>query len=65
MNKIDYNPDILTCLASLSNDAVFKFKRYEESSLSYTGICKHKVEQIEGYDIIITAEKFNRSKANL
>jgi len=23
MNKIDYNPDILTCLASLSNDEVF------------------------------------------
>ncbi len=23
MGKIDYNPDILTCLASLSNDEVF------------------------------------------
>ena len=46
--------------SNLMNDAVFKFKRYEEASLSYTGIYKHKVEQVGGYDIIITAEEFNR-----
>ena len=45
--------------SNLMNDAVFKFKRYEESSLSYTGIYKHKVEQVGGYDIVITAEEFN------
>ncbi len=46
--------------SNLMNDAVFKFKRYEESSLSYTGIYKHKVEQVGGYDIIITTEEFNK-----
>jgi hypothetical protein len=46
--------------SSLMNDAVFKFKRYEESSLSYTGIYKHKVEQVGGYDIVITAEEFSK-----
>jgi hypothetical protein len=46
--------------SNLMNDAVFKFKRYEESSLSYTGIYKHKVEQVGGYDIVITAEEFNK-----
>jgi hypothetical protein len=46
--------------SNLMNDAVFKFKRYEEASLSYTGIYKHKVEQVGGYDIVITAEEFNK-----
>ena len=46
--------------SNLMNDAVFKFKRYEEASLSYTGIYKHKDEQVGGYDIIITAEEFNK-----
>ncbi len=46
--------------SNLMNDAVFKFKRYEEASLSYTGIYKHKVENVGGYDIIITAEEFDK-----
>lgn len=46
--------------SNLMNDAVFKFKRYEEASLSYTGLYKHKVEHVGGYDIIITAEEFNK-----
>jgi len=45
--------------SNLMNDAVFKFKRYEEASLSYTGIYKHKPGQVGGYDTIITAEEFN------
>ena len=45
--------------SNLMNDAVFKFKRYEDASLSYTGINKHPIEQIGGYDIVITAEEFN------
>lgn len=47
--------------SNLMNDAVFKFKRYEESSLSYTGIYKHKIDQVGGYDIILTAEEFNKN----
>ncbi len=37
--------------APLMNDAVFKFKRYEDSSLSYTGINRHASEtKVGGYD---------------
>ena len=37
--------------APLMNDAVFKFKRYEDSSLSYTGINRHANEtKVGGYD---------------
>ena len=32
--------------SALMNDAVFKFKRYEDSSLTYTGIDKHEGEEV-------------------
>ena len=34
--------------APLMNDAVFKFKRYEDSSLSYTGINRHATDAVVG-----------------
>ena len=40
--------------SALMNDAVYKFKRYEDSSLSYTGINKHENENIGLYDTVIT-----------
>lgn len=40
--------------SALMNDAVYKFKRYEDSSLSYTGINKHEGEDIGLYDTVIT-----------
>ena len=40
--------------SGLMNDAVFKFKRYEDSSLSYTGINKHEGEDIGLYDTVLT-----------
>jgi T5orf172 domain-containing protein len=40
--------------SALMNDAVYKFKRYEDSSLSYTGISKHEGEDIGLYDTVIT-----------
>ena len=40
--------------SALMNDAVYKFKRYEDSSLSYTGIDKHEGEDIGLYDTVIT-----------
>lgn len=46
--------------SNLMNDAVFKFKRYEESSLSYSGIYKHKIDHVGGYDIVITTKEFNQ-----
>lgn len=44
--------------ASLMNDAIFKFKRYEDSSLSYTGIDKHQGEDIGGWDTVIRREEY-------
>ncbi|MEN8848867.1 MAG: GIY-YIG nuclease family protein [Akkermansiaceae bacterium] len=41
----------------LMNDAVFKFKRYEDASLSYTSIDKHEGENVGGFDTTITAEE--------
>jgi hypothetical protein len=40
--------------SGLMNDAVYKFKRYEDASLSYTGINKHEGEDIGLYDTVIT-----------
>ena len=40
--------------SALMNDAVYKFKRYEDTSLSYTGINKHEGEDIGLYDTVIT-----------
>lgn len=49
--------------SGLMNDAVYKFKRYEDSSLSYTGINRHAGEDIGLYDTVITrrdVEDLNR-----
>ena len=43
---------------SLMNDAIFKFKRYEDSSLSYTGIDKHAGEDIGGWDTVIKRSEY-------
>lgn len=41
------------------NDAVYKFKRYEDDSLSYTGIDKHRQDTHVGlFDTIISAQEF-------
>ena len=50
--------------SALMNDAVFKFKRYEDSSLTYTGIVKHDPKDIGGYDTVITAKEFQESFVN-
>ena len=42
--------------SALMNDAVFKFKRYEDASLSYTGINKHEDEEIGLYDTVLTRQ---------
>ena len=39
--------------ADLMNDAIYKFKRYEDSSLSYTGINKHEGEKIGLFNTVI------------
>ncbi len=49
--------ELLTSLglfnAGLMNQAVFQFRRYEDSSLSYSGINKHQGEVIGGWDTTI------------
>ncbi|MBQ9481722.1 MAG: GIY-YIG nuclease family protein [Clostridia bacterium] len=46
--------------ASLMNDAIFKFKRYEDSSLSYTGIEKHAADEVGGWDTVIRREEYEK-----
>lgn len=43
----------------IMNDAVYKFKRYEDSSLEYTGIFKHRNRDVGLYDKIISSEVWN------
>ena len=44
--------------SELMNDAIYKFKRYEDSSLTYTGMNKHTEEHIGGFDTQITRKEF-------
>ena len=44
--------------SALMNDAVYKFKRYEDSSLVYTGVNKHAGEDIGLYDTVLKPEEY-------
>ncbi len=44
--------------SALMNDAIYKFKRYEDSSLSYTGINKHEGEDIGLFDTVLIHEDY-------
>lgn len=46
--------------ANLMNDAIFKFKRYEDSSLSYTGIDKHEGKDVGGWDTVIKRAEYDQ-----
>ncbi len=46
--------------ASLMNDAIFKFKRYEDASLSYTGIEKTDKNEVGGWDTVIRREEYEK-----
>jgi hypothetical protein len=50
--------------SSLMNDAVYKFKRYEDASLSYTGINKHEDKDIGLFDTVISAEDITEYHEN-
>ncbi|MCQ2398854.1 MAG: hypothetical protein MJ052_06105, partial [Sphaerochaetaceae bacterium] len=45
--------------ATLMNDAIFKFRRYEEASLDYTGINKHEGESVGGWYTVISVDDYN------
>ncbi len=51
--------------SALMNDAVYKFKRYEDASLSYTGINKHEGEDIGLYDTVITRKDAQKMFENV
>ena len=48
--------------SELMNDAVYKFKRYEDSSLEYTGIDRHSVTMIGLWDTAIDTSKVGPSE---
>ena len=45
--------------SSIMNDAVYKFKRYEDSSLSYSGLNKHEKDKNVGlFDTSVSIKEF-------
>jgi len=50
--------------SALMNDAVYKFKRYEDASLSYTGINRHEGEEIGLYDTVLTSSEYEQFFVN-
>jgi hypothetical protein len=48
----------------LMNDAVYKFKRYEDASLEYTGINKHKGEDVGLFDTVISRDDYDSTFEN-
>ncbi len=50
--------------SALMNDAVYKFKRYEDASLTYIGINRHEGEDIGLYDTILSAKEYEISFVN-
>jgi len=51
--------------SALMNDAVYKFKRYEDPSLSYTGIDKHEGEDIGLFDTVLSAGDYHSTFENV
>ena len=45
---------------SLMNDAAYKFKRYEDASLSYTGINRYEGEDRGGWDTVLSDADYNK-----
>lgn len=50
--------------SGLMNDAVYKFKRYEDASLVYAGINKHEGESIGLYDTVISKSDYEDTFVN-
>jgi hypothetical protein len=48
--------------SALMNDAVYKFKRYEDASLEYIGINKREGEDIGLYDTVLSHEDYTNTK---
>lgn len=46
--------------ASLMNEAIFSFKRYEDSSLSYTGLDRHEGDDVGGWDTVLKRQEYEK-----
>ncbi len=51
--------------SALMNDAVYKFKRYEDASLEYIGINKHEGEDVGLFDTVLSRQDFEDSFENV
>ena len=50
--------------SALMNDAVYKFKRYEDASLVYVGINKHEGEGVGLYDTVLSKKDYEEGFIN-
>ncbi len=50
--------------SALMNDAIYKFKRYEDASLEYVGINKHADEHVGLFDTVLSREDYERTFVN-
>jgi hypothetical protein len=50
--------------SALMNDAVYKFKRYEDASLAYVGINKHEGEEVGLYDTVLSSADYRATFEN-
>lgn len=50
--------------SALMNDAVYKFKRYEDASLEYIGINKHNGQDVGLYDTVLSAQDYRQTFVN-
>lgn len=50
--------------SALMNDAVYKFKRYEDASLEYIGINKHEGQDVGLYDTVLSRKEYEESFVN-
>ncbi len=46
------------------NDAVYKFKRYEDVSPEYTGINKHSGKNVGLYDTVLSRDEYEKYFVN-
>ena len=51
--------------STLMNDAVYKFKRYEDDSLEYAGINKHESEKVGLYDTVISQKEYKEKTKDI
>ncbi len=51
--------------SALMNDAVYKFKRYEDASLSYTGISKYEGAPVGLFNTVISADDYKETFMNM